>query len=462
MSGNPVIRFFRALGGNLVAAILMLVFRRSALRWLTATPGQFLLMLALSLMASFGFDYLNEGQPGEVQLAGFAVYLMPPFFMTVFGVWLSHRYAAWRLGLAPVVAWLGADMLMGFLVLLLQLAGQHGLLPAQAADWMSWVYMALFFWPVLAVVALFGRAVGWHWWQDGLVAALVFLVFFGWFLDFSEQRMWEAVDDDAQVADEPLAKVTEEEVFYAQPELLAEATSALLPGRKGKVDWYFVGVAGDSYQNVFRREIQSVRKLFDTRFRANGRSAVLINNDETALTDPIATRTGLARVLKAVGSKMNSEDVLFLFLSSHGGSDHTFELSYDPLQLEPITPEWLRGALDEAGIKQRVVAISACYSGGFIPALKSPDTIVMTASDATHTSFGCSDEADFTYFGKAFFNEAMRHQQSIEGAFDEAHKTLAVREKAEGFTPSNPQIYIGDVIAKRLPALDASLFPPAK
>jgi hypothetical protein len=207
MSGNPVSRICRALGGNLVAAVLMLVFRRSALRWLRATPGQFLVMLALSLSASFCFDFLSEGQPGEVPLAGFAVYLMPPFFMTVFGVWLSHRYAAWRLGLAPVVIWLGADMLLGFVVLLLQLSGQHGLLPPQAVDWMSWGYLGLFFWPVLAVVGLFGRAVGWGWWQDGLVASLVFLLFFAWFLKFSVQRLWEAVDDDVQT-DEPASRIT--------------------------------------------------------------------------------------------------------------------------------------------------------------------------------------------------------------------------------------------------------------
>lgn len=462
MTAVPVSRFFRNLGGNFLATVLMLFFRRSALRYLTATPVQFLVMLALSLSASFCFDFINEGRPGEVQLLGFAVYLMPPFFMTVFGAWLCQRYAAWRLGFAPVVAWLGADILLGLVELLLQLGGQRNWWPARALDWMPYVYSALFFWPLAAVVTLFGRALGWRWWQDSLVAGFMIAVFFGWFLGLSDQRMWAstAPDDSSTQQDAPESRLTDEEVFYAQPELLQQAVSSLQPAQPGQVSWYFVGVAGDSYQNVFRHEVEQARTLFDTRFGTAGRSLVLINNDDTALTDPIATRTSLERALQAVGAKMNGdEDVLFLYMSSHGSANHEFELSYDPLNLDPITPDWLRGALDKAGIKHRVIAISACYSGGFIPALSTPDTVLITASDAKHTSFGCSDDADFTYFGRAFVDEALRHQHSLKAAFDEARTTVHQREQAEGFDPSNPQLFIGSDMAAQLPALESHLFP---
>jgi hypothetical protein len=460
MSGNPVSRFFRALGGNFLATLLMLFFRRSALRWLSATPMQFLVMLVLSLAASFCFDVINEGWPGEVQLLGFAVYLMPPFFMTVFGVWLCQRYAAWRLGFAPVVAWLGADIMLGIVENLIQFGGQHGWLPAQSLEWTPWIYPALFFWPLAAVVTLFGRALGWRWWQDSLVAAFMFAVFFAWFVGLGDQRMWEATAADDSQPDAVDSRLTDEEVFYAQPELLAHALDNLQAGRPGQADWYFVGLAGDSYQNVFRHEVETAHTLFDTRFGTAGRSLVLINNDETALTEPIATRTSLERSLQAVAGKMNGdEDVLFLFLTSHGSANHEFELSYEPLQLDPITPEWLRATLDKTGIKHRVIAISACYSGGFIPALSTPDTVVVTASDATHTSFGCSDDADYTYFGRAFMVDALAHQHSIVEAFNEAKATVRHREQAEGFEASNPQLFVGSNMVMTLPALEARLFP---
>lgn len=476
MLGMLIGRFLRALGGNLVAAVLMLLFRRSALRWLTANPGQFLAMLLLSLATSFCFDFISEGGvdalfaqglhsllagvPGTVSLPALASYLLPPFFMTVFGLWLSQRYAAWRLGFAPVVAWLGADMLIGLAQCAVQYAGQRNWLPEHATEWVTTIYTFLFLWPLAAVVTLFGRALGWRWWQDGLAAALMVAVFMSWSLLFSDQRMWQAADVTAATEEDQPSALTEESVFYAQPELLQRALADVQPGQPGRVDWYFLGVGGDDYQDVFRQEAESVKSLFDTRFGTKGRSLSLINNDDSALSTPIATRTSIARALKTIGEKMNKdEDVLFLFMTSHGAAGE-FELNYDPLQLDPVTPEWLRDALDAAGIKHRVIAISACYSGSFIPALRTPDSVVITAADAHHTSFGCSDDADFTYFGRAMFDEALRHQHSLTAAFDEAKVTIRKREQEEGFEPSNPQMFIGSDMQQALPKLESTLFPP--
>ena len=64
--------------------------------------------------------------------------------------------------------------------------------------------------------------------------------------------------------------------------------------------------------------------------------------------------------------------------------------------------------LDDAGIRNRVIVVSSCYSGTFVDALRDDDTLVMTASAKDRNSFGCSNEADFTYFGKAYFDEALR------------------------------------------------------
>ena len=119
----------------------------------------------------------------------------------------------------------------------------------------------------------------------------------------------------------------------------------------------------------------------------------------------------------------------------------------------------MRDTLDKSGIRWKVIVISACYSGSFVSALQSPDTLIITASAADRASFGCSNEADYTYFGRAFFDQAMREQKTLKGAFQEASETVAKWESAQGFDPSEPQWVIGKNMEMMLPQLEQHLFP---
>jgi hypothetical protein len=91
-------------------------------------------------------------------------------------------------------------------------------------------------------------------------------------------------------------------------------------------------------------------------------------------------------------------------------------------------------------VRHKVVVISACYSGVFIPRLANPDMLVITAADADHPSFGCRDKAKWTYFGNAFFDAALRQAKSIEEAFVVARALVQKRELQEHFEPSSPQM----------------------
>lgn len=448
------------LARNLWAACHLLVFRRSALRWVSPSPAGFVVLLLLSLAVSFLFDFMSEGRPGQWSPAGVAVYVLPAFAMLVFGQVLATRHGLWRLGLAPASAWLAADVLLGLAQCALLYADQQNRLPASVSDHIPALYTVLYGWPVLAVVFVFTRALAWPWWERGAAFAVLIGVFAAWILTFNDERIWYSTQgDDTQPQS---SRVVTEAAFYAQPELLQRALSGLAAERPDRSDWYFLGVAGDSYQNVFRSEVESVRSLFDTRFATSGRSLVLINNDDTVESQPIATRTSIARALHAVAARMNrDQDVLFLFVTSHGSEDRQIELSYWPLELTDITPEWLRHTLDETGIRHRVIVLSACYSGGFIKTLQSPDTLLITATDAVHTSFGCADDAEFTYFGRAFFDEALRREHSFRATFDTAAKAIRERELAEGYEPSHPQWVLGARMAADLPQLEQTLFPPA-
>ena len=244
-----------------------------------------------------------------------------------------------------------------------------------------------------------------------------------------------------------------EDAFYLQPRLLERELAALKPGRPGVTDLYFVGAAGYSGQDVFMREVRSVADMFRERFATEGRSVLLINNPKSVAESPIASVTSLGLTLRRIGEIMDrDEDILFLFLTSHGSKDHRFALDFWPLRFNTLDPKRLRELLDESGIKRRVVVISACYSGGFIDALKDDNTLVIAAAAPDKNSFGCSNEADFTYFGKAYFDEALRQTYSFVEAFKIARPLIAVRESKEDFLESDPRLYLGEAIRRPLEA----------
>jgi hypothetical protein len=75
---------------------------------------------------------------------------------------------------------------------------------------------------------------------------------------------------------------------------------------------------------------------------------------------------------------------------------------------------------------------------------------VLTAAEATRQSFGCGTESDFTYFGRAYFDQALRASPSFTVAFEQARKEIARREQAEALTPSNPQMFVGARVQDKL------------
>jgi hypothetical protein len=145
--------------------------------------------------------------------------------------------------------------------------------------------------------------------------------------------------------------------------------------------------------------------------------------------------------------------VLVLMLTSHGSRDNLV-VSNGTVPLLQLGPADLRQALDESGIKWRVIVISACYSGIFVDPLKTAGTLIATASDAGHTSFGCADDRDLTYFGEAFLKDSVPTTTSLEAAFKKAAELVQHREAAEHLEHSNPQLYIGPAIRQKLMRLE--------
>jgi hypothetical protein len=260
---------------------------------------------------------------------------------------------------------------------------------------------------------------------------------------------------------EPRPRVDVEATYYRQPQLLERALAEVQPSRAGQPQLYFVGFAGYGAQAVFKREVLAVRQIFDERFGTKGRSLMLINHASTLDDIPLANVTNLDRALQHIGTLMKrDEDVLFLFLTSHG-SKHLFSVEMPGFSLNNRTPGTLRNMLDRSGIRKRVVVVSACHSGSFVPLLADAATLVVTAAHADRTSFGCDDKREWTYFGDAFFNRALRQERSFERAFEHASQLISRWEANEKLTPSLPQIAGGEELRSRLaePAGAKSLPP---
>jgi len=252
-----------------------------------------------------------------------------------------------------------------------------------------------------------------------------------------------------------------QEVFEAQAALFQEKMSGLQPQRTGIIDLYSLNFAPYGDENVFLNETSMVTQVMEKRFDAAGRSLQLVNNPGTMNSLPWATPLNLQRAIQHVAKRMDvNEDILFLHMSSHGASDGELSAGMWPLTVNTVTPEDLKRWLDEAGIKHRVISISACYAGNWIAPLSDADTLVMTASDADHTSYGCGSKSDLTFFGRAMYDEQLRNKTlSFETALASARPIIKQREEEAGKTDgySNPQIAMGANIRDRLKLLELRL-----
>lgn len=218
-----------------------------------------------------------------------------------------------------------------------------------------------------------------------------------------------------------------ETALYSQRELLDKALASLKAREAGRINLYLLAVAGDGSQEVFHREVEYVEKEFAARFGTAGRTVALVNSRNTVATAPMATVTSVRKALKAIAARMDvNEDILFLFMTSHGSHDHEFYLNENGMQLQGLRAPVLAQLLKESGILWKVVVVSACYSGGFIDPLQDGRTLVITAARKDRTSFGCADENDFTYFGRAYFKESLPKASSFQDAFH--HAEALVRE----------------------------------
>ena len=442
-------RFSLNFAANIIATLWMLVGSTRAFSWVKPTFIQFAVFAILALGSNVLFSWLAAANGSVFNEQGLVSYLIWPMIILLGGIILARRAGNQALVFVPVILWLVADTLSALLQSLVQFFGSYGWLPSWSYSFLPILFLVLFLWQTLALLWIFFRRLRISWWERIIVLVGAVALLTIWQRNVADQPIFKQI---------PVEPVLEEAALYEQPRLLQQALDRIDPSIPGKSDWYFMGVAGFSEQNVFRSEINKVRELFDVRFGTSGHSLALINNNYTWLDEPIATKTSILRGLKTIGQQMNAdEDVLFLTLSSHG-DENVIQLANPPLAMDDLDATWLREVLDASGIRWRVIVVSACYSGSFIDELASPTTVIITASAADKMSFGCTNSAEMTYFGQAFFAESLRENTSFSDAFKDAAYRVQERELYMGFEPSEPQMVIGSLMETALPAFEQVLF----
>lgn len=233
--------------------------------------------------------------------------------------------------------------------------------------------------------------------------------------------------------------------------LMGEALGSLQPQRPGVQDVYMLTVSfwGDP---VFEREAVQTEEILRPHLGAEGRSIILSAGGQGQRNYPAASPDNFAAAIGRIGATMDArEDLFVLFFTTHGQSDGVAAIREHNRMFAGLRPAHLSLMLSQANIQNRVVIISACFSGSFIGPLMSDSTIIMTAAAPDRSSFGCQPQNNWTFFGDAYFNRSVRENGDMIGSFDRAKRLIAQWEREQNLSPpSNPQISIGQRAATML------------
>jgi hypothetical protein len=443
--------YLQGLRANLIGGLRLAAFMPVAAAERTTNPLLAATLVALAVVLHLARDLAIAGANGE-----FSGYGLPGLLFYVPFTLFAGALLAWMAGRGDRAAVVTTALLALYLPIQFVELGIHVLLVQGEA--LRWAYGPLVLygplvWFALAAAAAAVRLLELRA-QAAFVAYCVTTVVIALPLAtiYHDGTLWHRpYDEQAAEARSRYEAIASEDAFYQQPKLLERSLAAVTPGRRGTAELYFLGVGGYAHQDVFLKEIRAVEQMMVERFGAAGRTVALVNNPRTVMETPIASATALKAALKRIGEAMNrEEDILFLFMTSHGSKDHKFSLEFWPLKFNDLTPGVLREALDDAGVKWRAIVVSACYAGGFIDALRDEQTIVIAAAGPDRKSFGCSNQNEWTYFGQAFFDEALRHERSLTRAFEMARESVTAREQKEGIRPpSDPKMAAGEAMVAK-------------
>jgi hypothetical protein len=461
--------FWSDLSTNLLGGMQLAFFAKVTGLSFKVCTSQWIALIVLEVLIIAFFDYCTAGVNPQFNIYGFTHYSANYLLLLLAGIYILHVAMASQWLGRLVIMLLSATIVMELVYLPVRTA--LILKDGYVSTWLNWLVWAIYVvWLLLVAGRTIRKLINYP-----LPTILLLTTSYSFFVlvlsGFLVEQSFFTEDYDAKYDAIKTPKIDVESTYYQQAAMVNKAVDALKPERAGVADLYFVGLAGASYQDVFLNEVQFTQKLFDKSFDTVGRSILLANHQSTLNSLPLGNLHNLSDTLDGMAKRMNKdEDILFLFLSSHGSQPNENRLDYEistdfyPFQQNNIEAKKLKIALDASGIKNRVIVVSACHSGGFVDALKDENSLIMAAARKDRSSFGCGNEEKFTYFGDAYFVQSLNKMtkigaHSFSQAFDNAKKIISKKEQAlqKDSPASEPQMYQGSAIKAKLAELEARL-----
>lgn len=211
----------------------------------------------------------------------------------------------------------------------------------------------------------------------------------------------------------------------------------------------YLGLALDGQTPAFDGDIRRARdRLFLQ--AASGPVLLLSNLKAEPEVEPHADTRTLPTVAKAAGRWLReyalqhkSPALAVVAIGAHGGNDVlTLRLANEPSRLV-VRADYLVALLNDLGNGPAVIIISACHAGSFIPALRAPNRIIITAAAADRVSFGCGRNSTSTVFMQALLDKELNRKFSLTELFEQANERVTGYEARTKLEHSRPQIDVG-------------------
>jgi hypothetical protein len=431
------------LARNLAAGLRLALFLPVTRLAFRIDVPQLLLLFALSALIDVGTDWVRAGPDGFFSWGGAGSEVFAGGMLMLGGALLALAYRQPALTLAIPVLLLAAFPLLQLVQVLPALVPE---VPFAWAATGAGLDLVGLLWGLALLVRTVGVALvpggPQRWLRATAGGMLLSLPMWVGPLFMENMPWWE---DASAPGDATTTNAASELVLTAQGELLDDALSALDDERPGVTDLYFVGFAGDARQEGYLADVNSAQRVMDERWDTRGRSILLANNADTMLDLPIASLTHLRATLTEIGAAIDPEvDVVMLYIASSGIRGGRLEAVLPPLDLLPLTGPVVRALLDEAGIRWRIIVVSACASGAWVEALEDDSTLILTATRPDESTPACAVDADGTALGKALFEGELAKSSSLAAAVDAARARL----------PAGTMLSIGSAMVEKLKELE--------
>lgn len=204
-------------------------------------------------------------------------------------------------------------------------------------------------------------------------------------------------------------------------------------------------IAGDASAPVFDNAVNSLAN----RLRESGGVVAADVQRLSAAPDKVAQKgalpASLDNVLRAiVAMRPDANQACLVFATSHG-THRGLRLSVTG---ETLTPAALDDALARGcGNAPTIVVVSGCFTGDFTQApMTRANRVVLTASRADRSSFGCSARNRFTVYDGCLL-AALNAGELWQRVNDSILKCVTAEERKRHYTASEPQAWFGPAVS---------------